>query len=481
MLNSIYTTAPITLSIQSTNTYGPRTVSELSEVYPWSTYSLLISQDTVGVWLEGLVMSGVRYWLPERSLLYRLDVAAGQSWSTVLGTVTLVSKDATVTSNGATYSGVYTYAVGSAPELWSFKPGFGVVRYSINGIDFNVSTAVSGAFLPQTSESASGGCPTPGLTSIPEDPTLTSAQREGALQLALNAGSADLVVGATWAELEPTQGTYRLDRITNELQLASKYNLPTVFNLRVPQSVAPALPAYLSGKKLSDTTVKSRLKKLLTAIAPRLPPQVKWVNVGYEVDTYAFTNPSEVSDYLDMFDTAYSQLKTLKPSVSVGQVFSFDMSRSSDQMFKLLAGHGDHIAFTYYAIGEGFAERDPSSPAMDIPLMTSMAAGKPVLLVEVGYSSGSKGESAQSQFLSNAMTALQQAGGAVPFFSIWSYQDLPASLVPSLSMQFGQTGPLFTQFITTTGLVTDSGAAKLAFNTFTSNARAFSSACNTTQ
>ena len=60
------------------------------------------------------------------------------------------------------------------------------------------------------------------------------------------------------------------------------------------------MPTYLAGKSLNDPTVKTRLNALLTKIAPLLPPQVKWMNIGYEVDTFTFTNPTQLPSYLAM-------------------------------------------------------------------------------------------------------------------------------------------------------------------------------------
>jgi hypothetical protein len=62
-------------------------------------------------------------------------------------------------------------------------------------------------------------------------------------------------------------------------------------------------------------------------------------------------------------------------------------------------------------------------------------------------------------------------------FSAWSYRDIPTSSINALSLQFGQTGPEFTQFITTTGLVDQNGVPKQAWSTFVNQAPTFASNC----
>ncbi len=469
VLNTIYAPDPIQFEIQSVTTYGPRTVIDFLQTYPWATYSLLLSQNANGLSFEGFRVGGATYWAASPTPLFRQDVTPGQTWSTALGTVGLLSKTGKATVEGQSVSGVYLYSVGSTSQIWGFRPGFGIVSYKLNGIDFTLTSNKAGS-TPAPPQLSARSCPLVGLTAIPEDNQLTDAQRAGILQKATTAGSRNLIVGATWTQLEPSQGAYNLSRIDKELRLAANQNLPVVFNLRVPQTVAPALPGYLSGKSLNDPVVLSRLNELLKRIVPLLPPQVTWVNIGYEVDTFSFLRPQDVGGYMALFTSAKSRLKSLRPGISVGQVFSFDSTRANDQMFKQLVSNADHVAFTYYALSGDYEQREARSPAFDIPLMVSIAAGKPILLVEAGYSSNWAGEAAQSEFVSQLFGALRKAGGAIQLFSIWSYADIPASLLPTLSMEFGQTSDAFGQFITSTGLVRQSGAAKQSFTTFVSEA-----------
>jgi hypothetical protein len=174
-----------------------------------------------------------------------------------------------------------------------------------------------------------------------------------------------------------------------------------------------------------------------------------------------------------MFSQGRTTIRTLKTGMSVGQVFSFDSSRANNEMYRNIFPAADHVAFTYYGLKGHYGQRDPNSPAADIPLMVAMAAGKQVLLVETGYSSAWSGQAAQAQFLSSVMTALRSNSGRIPLFSVWSYRDIPATQLPMLAMQFGQTSAEFNQFITSTGLVTETNTPKLAWSSFTTAAPGF--------
>lgn len=438
---------------------------EFEQTYPWATYSLLLSQSNKGLSFEGYKFNGVTMWNNSPVPMFRLDATIGQSWSTPLGQVTLKSTTGTVQSNGRTFTGVYLFDLGSPAQTWGIAPGYGVVYFGVAGLEFKwTSGAVNASIVPSLDRSTRP-CPVAGIASIPEDGSISDAKRESGLLLGNNLGSKSIVVSAPWSELEPSRGVYNLTRIDKELQLAAKYNLSTVFTLRIPQTVAPALPGYLAGLPLDNSEVLTRLDALLTRLLPLLNSSVKWVNVGYEVDAYLNLNPSGGAAFQTLYNAARAKVKAAKPALSVGIVFNFDTTRSKDLAYRALQSSADHVAFTYYALTGEFQQRDATSPTFDIPLMVSYAGGKPMLLLELGYSSGWAGQSVQSQFFTNAYAALRKAGGSVPMFVVWSYRDVPASLLPMMQTIFGTTNTSFNNFITTTGLVDSNDVGKLALAT----------------
>jgi len=476
VLNSTLTPLPITFRIGTVTTYGSRTVMDFEQTYPWATYSLLLSQNNKGLSFEGYKFNGVTKWNDSPVPMFRLDASIGQSWSTPLGQVTLKSTSGTVQGNGRTFTGVYLFDLGSPAQTWGIAPGFGVVYFGVAGLEFKWSSGVSNASVIPTLDRSNRTCPVAGIASVPEDATISDAQREGALQLGMNLGSKNIVVSAPWSELEPARGVYNLTRIDKELKLAAKYNLSTVFTLRVPQTVAPALPSYLSGLPLNNTQVLARMDALLTRLIPLLNSSVKWINIGYEVDAYLNINPNGGAAFQTLYNAARAKIKAAKPGLSVGIVFNFDATRSQDLVYRALQPSLDHVSFTYYAITGDFQQRDMNSPTFDIPLMVSYAGGKPILLVELGYSSGWAGQSVQSQFFSNSYAALRRAGGSVPMFAVWSYRDIPAALLPKLQTIFGTTNTSFNNFITSAGLIDSNDIAKLALATVRTESGAFNAA-----
>ena len=72
-------------------------------------------------------------------------------------------------------------------------------------------------------------------------------------------------------------------------------------------------------------------------------------------------------------------------------------------------------------LGANFRPRDPGSPTADIPRLVAAAAGKPVVLQEVGYPSAAllgSSERAQAEFVARVFGAWRaQGGGRIPFLN----------------------------------------------------------------
>ena len=103
-----------------------------------------------------------------------------------------------------------------------------------------------------------------------------------------------------------------------------------------------------------------------------------------------------------------------------------------------------------------------------------MAQQKPVLLLELGYSTAKASPAAQAEFFDNALNTLRQSGGSVPFFSTWSYRDIPSKYSSTIATQFGQTDPAFSPFILSIGLIDGAGVPKPSWYVVDSNLKAFS-------
>jgi hypothetical protein len=342
--------------------------------------------------------------------------------------------------------------------------------------------------FPVTSKlSCPADCPSVGIASIPRDSSLTTQDREAAFQSSVANNGRLLDVDATWAELEPRPGEFHLERIADELALGQKYGYRISFTLKIVDNVANGLPPDLAGLAWDDARVTTRLSALVDRVLRVLPARVEWINLGYEVEGYLGARPAEVGPFGRLVAAGKSRVRQQRPSLSVGVDFAFDSTRTGNAIFQALKPLCDHIAFDYYAQANQFTQRSPASPLSDVPLMIHFAEGRPIVLKEVGYSSGAASgasEEAQNTFFSNLFQALRNASGQVVGANVWAIQDMPAGMVESVMRSYGMgANPAAESFLGTLGLNTTNAVPKPAWQTVTSAMSQFSarSACLTPQ
>jgi hypothetical protein len=329
-----------------------------------------------------------------------------------------------------------------------------------------------------TQQAVSGNCPALGVAAIPRDSSLTFRSRETALQGSVQNNGRFLDIDATWSELEPSPGEFHFQRIQDELALGEEYGLQMSFTLKLIDNVVTGLPADLATLPWDDPRLTARLSTLLQRLIKMFPTQVKWLNLGYEVDGYFGSRRSEATVFGRLVASAKLLVQQQSARVSVGIDFAFDSTRSSNDVLETLKPICDHIAFDYYAQGPGFFQRDASSPSRDVPLMLHFAAGRPIILKEVGYSSGTAtGSSVDTQrlFFANLVDALRKASGQIVGASVWSIQDMPPVVVDLVLNLYGLgSDPVAASFLASLGLVQTDNTAKPAWSAFTSATADFS-------
>lgn len=464
-------TSQIVLAVTDARAVGPLNVRSLSMQGLRDDLTLLAIEGESGLVIEGQVVNGVTAHYDSPVTFFRADAREGEIWATPLGFMALRGANRTVTTRVGVFSNCLRYVLtrDGTSYAWTVKPGIGFVQFEDGTNSYLLTARSSTPNFDQTSQRRDSKCPPLGIASIPNLPSTTTNQREAALNDAVRSGSRFLNVNATWAELEPAPGVYAFDRVRDEMALGQKFGLPTVFTVKITNTNVRDLPADIYALAFDNPTVISRLDRLLTALRPIIPPQVKWINLGYEADVYLFANPQEVAPLQTLLRSGFKKLKSLG-DFSVGAVQSFDTFRHSDLIFKTLAADGDHLAFNYYALGQDFAQRAPEVALVDIPLMGQIAGKKPVVITELGYSSGGANTNVerQQQFFNNALGAISLEAGVIAGVSVWALRDLPWFLVVDIANQQGLTSSFrFASFLASLGLQDQGGGAKPAWASFT--------------
>jgi hypothetical protein len=474
-LRSPFMTTPMKLTVEWSDTVGTETIASVRFDNTFQVYSMLLRSDATGVSMDGFAISGIEMRFPEPSALFPISIQKGRAWLGGVGTVTLTDVNLTVTTPLAQYTGCSRYTVAfpdGSTQIWTIKPGTGFVQFGDPSWAFSLS-ALNLAPVITKPLGAPVNCPALGMSAIPWNAALTDEQRDGALGIALAAGSKVLTVNAPWSELESAPGVYNFGRIASELRLAAKYNLPAVLTIGTIFSGGPAMPADLVGKSWDDPVIASRFVTMLQSLKSNVPAQTKWLNLGYEVDIFLSQNPSQISPYLSFLTSVKPQAKSIF-GISTGLLFSFDSTRASTATFAQLQGVADHIAFDYYAIGPDFQQRDPAGVPSDILLMDRLAGGRPVVINEAGYSTAALTDSSsqrQTTFFQNIFSSLQQSSGNVVAITAWSLNDMPAAQIESAMTGLAvPPTPAAVAYLGSLGLRDAAGNPKQAWTVFTTSA-----------
>jgi hypothetical protein len=412
--------------------------------------------------IEGVDTGTSRAYFDEIEPIFRYDALPGERWVNELGTVTLVNDNQTVD----TFVGRFTcrdYRIDflhGANQNWCLADGIGPVR--ISDAFFTYVLLATNSIRPYTPPPANpntvqGACPQVGVEPNPAASSDFSLSGfEGRFRQSVAAGSRFLRLSAKWSELEPAVGKYDFASLRHYFDWSAGTSVSLGFTLKTIDTSRLSLPEDLKSLPLSSPLVLERHNRLLEALAAELPPNLHSIEIGNEVGQYLQTHPAEVEAFKSLLDQGRRSVRNLRPDISVGTVFAYSEYRSNDLAFRELYEHLDHIGFTYYPLRASFQVRSPASARSDIAEMVASAAGKPLVLTEIGYpSSAELGSSPelQAQFYEVVFETLRRYPEQIRSASIFLMSDIPPSVVQDLVRYYGfDDNPKFTAFLASLGL-----------------------------
>jgi hypothetical protein len=444
---------------------------------PWVPFSFLVRSTSTGILLEGIQYTSGRNGYPDPVMMLGQGTP-GQTWTSPYLTATLVSNNNTITTPMGTYTNVLRYDLNFAGsvETWYLAPSVGFVQFGTGAGLVLSRLTLNPATTPAT---RSGACPIVGITANPHaNGDFSEAGKLVALQSAISAGSNFMVIETSWAQLEPSPGSYNLSSISDQVSWAALLNQNAVLTIKTIDTTARAIPSDLATTAWNSSTMISRWQNLLKAVLPTLNSHIKWINLGNEVDPYLTSYPAELSPFAYFIQTGQNTIAATNPSISTGVVFSFDSYHLNNGVFLALNGQMKHIAFTYYDANSAVAtavQRSPADVPYDFADMVTAAGTKPLILTEVGYSSStaiSSSTAMQQTFYGNALTAFANSGGKLTAASFSFMSDFPASTVASLAAAYGTSGVSWVNWIAELGVFDQTGNPKPAWSTFQTQALA---------
>lgn len=454
--------------------------------------------------------------LPANSLYFDFTAPQGGSWDMTAGKMTVLSRNFVVQTATRRYESAIQIRQGKN-LLFTFAPNVGFVQFGEGKNAFLLDEKASrlpGAISSGSPTTAApppddskpvqhvpGGAPAPVFTSgipaknpaplrrvAPGGPLLVgitvntfaneTMNAEGLMrrwQQSIDTGANFVVSNGKWNELEPKKGDYKLDGLKFQVSEAKKHNLQIAYTLRLIDTVARTMPADLQRKKWTDPEMEARVTRLIEALAPEFGGRVKWFMLGNEIDGYFGRHPEEVQDFAQLYDRVSKRLKELVPDLLVSSTMMYGGIETLDGLMRPLNGRFDFLAITYYPIRADFTMKDPSIVTNDFTRMRNAAAGRGVVLQEIGYATAAvngSSEEKQAQFVSNVFSQLRANRDVFAAGSFFVLADLSDPFVKSLAQFYGiQNAPTFLGFLQSTGLFDLQGKPKRSWGVFQSEMR----------
>jgi hypothetical protein len=135
-----------------------------------------------------------------------------------------------------------------------------------------------------------------------------------------------------------------------------------------------------------------------------------------------------------------------------------------------LVAVSDALFVTYYPFIPGtFMVADPGVIHADIDNIFSLYPNKNLYLAEVGYPSGVENGSSQKKqadFVRELFSVLDRYPKRIPGMNYLWLNDLSSQAVSDYAVYYGTPNKYFVSFLSSLGLKTYNGEAKLGFNAF---------------
>ena len=289
------------------------------------------------------------------------------------------------------------------------------------------------------------------------------------LAQAIGVNAAQVLV--PWKLFEPTAGVYQrgfLDNLGYGLNALSARGLKILFTFPVFDITNKTVPADIDGLDLDDPTMLSRYRNAIDQILPYLNSDVIYFSVGNEVDFYLAANPAEWATYKILVDDAINYIHSVRPDMKVGVTTTFQNSAVEAANIATLNTNTDIHIMTYYLTDSALMVTDPPSTVLtDLDTMVAQAAGKPLVLQEIGYPSSSVNggsEAGQAEFVEHVFAGWQSIGvEKLPFVAFFKRKEWNTDFCDLVT---GQTmGQTFWEFMCSLGFTNNDLTPKLAWTT----------------
>jgi hypothetical protein len=222
-----------------------------------------------------------------------------------------------------------------------------------------------------------------------------------------------------------------------------------------------------------DPVMIQRFNQLLDTLHARMPAaSIRYLLIGNEVDNYFSQHPVEWPAYTSFCKAARTHARALWGNqLLVGAETTLGAAIAADhQAIDNLHAGMDMVCLTYYPLDNNFRMEPASQADADFTTLLGRYPGRPVLMQEVGYATGSVcsgSDSAQVSFVKNMFQLWDRHADQMIYVAFLWLNDLSDAQSQAVTASYGLTGTsveiTFTAYIRSLGLCDWQGVPKPGF------------------
>ncbi len=239
-------------------------------------------------------------------------------------------------------------------------------------------------------------------------------------------------------------------------------------DLPLVTETARDVPADLAGVLFDDPRLSLRLGRLLDALMPALL-DFQTLSLGEGADTYFANRREELRAFRRLFDGSVQFLRKKAPQLLVGVTTAAPSESPAPEVAAALHQRSPLLLYIYcpFVRGKPFEQRDPDALEKDWPQLVRGAAGRPIGLPIVSFSSSEENGSSlsrQADFIRRMRRFLAKADGRQLLFARYvALRDAAADALPALAPGADPVERRRLAFLANRGLETAAGEPKPAW------------------
>lgn len=475
--------------------------------HPWGENEWDLTQRGSKIYMTAYGQNGRLAPMPKETVFFSFAAIQGEKWDNAIGKLSVVATHATVNAQDKTFTDCIEIkqVSGNASFYYFFAPGVGFVQFgegrdafvldsnssrlpghrsASTGVDDRPAPHVPGGMLAPragtTAVPAHTSPPRRDNSSLNVGVTVSVFANEQATPQNLlkrfeqtsDAGISFLSSTLKWTEIEPKSGQLNLDGLDFQVATAKRLNLPMSVTLRLIDTVDRVVPADVKNAAWDSPQMEQRVLALVDTITAHFQGRVKWFMFGNEIDGYFSRHPNEVAAFSRLFALVKQHVRNGSPKTLVSSTIMFGGIESLNGDLSPLNTQYDFLSITYYPIRANFTMRPPNVVFGDFDTMRRFAAGRKVVLQEIGYPSSALNESSQDKqadFYRDVFQALRQNRDLVAAGNFFLLADLPDKFVKDLGGFYGMPNQkVFLAFLQTLGMFDLQGQPKKSWKVFCS-------------